>query len=817
MRDRLLWLCLLVLCVCIGTPGRALGNHVRQEASIHLDPAFERVGGDSTTAVLKVWYDENGVGIGLRGYHLTISFDESYVLIGDLEVDVAEGSLLRDVDTTAFFVYWENANTFVVDGSILGATTGAFGAGDLCSVTFTAQATGDGLSPIEFVEVTLRDPDNGPIPCGTTDGAIELDNTPPDVPFLAGEPPFTAGTGNTVYWSDESASGAVGYCAENAENPDFDPIYMSSGCTPLLEATFSPLVDGQLYYYRVQCRDDLWNVSDWSNVRQSTQDATPPETEAGPIDPYYNTFAITIPVTGFDATSGITSVRLFYQVDGGSYQQYNGTFALGPIPFLAGTEGEYDFYTLATDAVANVELPPATPDCSTVIDVTDPTAIVDFEATPGHNRIHLSWIVPAGRDAPIEGTVIVRRPWRFMAYPEYDDVYTPLGYPDSPTDGAVVAFVPGTGPQTYDDGSFDDSTRNIYYYTAFARDAAGNHSPAASTAQDRATSYWLADVDDPTGAPGVYDGYVDFYDKLVLSDSYYTQDGDPYYEPEMDVGPTDDLSRFGIPLTDDWIDFEDLMVVAMNYGRVDPAGLLRATDEAAGHPYGLHTLSLTLHGGEYASGEAIEVAVQLAGGGAKGISAIIDYDPERLLFTGAASGGALADAGGDAFLYGSEIEPGRVLLDLALLGGDRVIDGGAAVALLSFDVVSGESTSLEVTDLEARSAANDAIPCERSGLSLAGPGEDHWTRSLEQNSPNPFNPATEIAFTATFEGRVRLRVYSPSGRLVRTLVDRVCEAGRHSVTWDGTASCGTPVGSGVYLCVLEAEGERLTRKMVLMK
>lgn len=817
MRTRLLWLSALLLVVQAAVPASAGAQGGRQDAAIFVDPPFERVGGDSLKARLAIKYDGTGVGVGLRGFHVVIDFDDSYVFVDDTDVDVIEGDFLSGFGPTAFFTELQDANTVAVDASILGATGGATGAGGLCTIVYTARPTGDGVSPVEFVQVTLRGPDNQPIPYGTSDGAIELDNTPPDTPFLAGEPPYTAGTSNTVHWTDESPSGAVGYCCENAENPDFDPIYMSSGCTPLTEATFAPLLDGQIYYYHVKCRDDLWNVSDWSNVTHSTQDDTPPESEAGPLDPYYDAFAITIPVTASDATSGVSLIQLFYQVDGGGYQQYDGTFPVGPILFQAVAEGDYDFYTIARDVAGNVEAPPGVPDCSTVIDVTAPAAIVDFEALPGHNRIHLSWTVPVARDAPIEGTVILRKPWRFMAYPEYDDLFPPLGYPAHQTDGTVVAFVPGTGAQTYDDESFNDSKRNVYYYTAFARDAAGNYSPAAASAQDRSTSYWLADVDDPTGTDGVYDGSVDFYDKLVLSDSYYTQDGDYHYEPEMDVGPTDDMSRFGIPLTDNWIDFEDLMIVAMNYGRVDPAGLLRGASSSWARLEGGACLSLALKAGEFKTGERMEVEASLTGGSARGLSAWVDFDPTRLAFAGASSEGAFRGLGADAFLFAREIRPGRVLLDLAVLGGDRSIDGGGGVASLAFDVVSDEPTILQVSRLAVRGPENEDVPCDHADLVLGGQGEGEWTCRLDQNAPNPFNPTTSISFVVPREQPVRLGVYSTSGRLVRVLLDGPCEAGRHSIVWNGTSSSGAPIGSGVYLCVLEADGLRMTTKMVLMK
>ncbi|MBI3963360.1 MAG: hypothetical protein HY341_00005, partial [Candidatus Kerfeldbacteria bacterium] len=58
--------------------------------------------------------------------------------------------------------------------------------------------------------------------------------------------------------------------------------------------------------------------------------------------------------------------------------------------------------------------------------------------------------------------------------------------------------------------------------------------------------------------------------------------------------------------------------------------------------------------------------------------------------------------------------------------------------------------------------------------------------SLQQNSPNPFNPATQIAFTLSQGGPVTLSVYDVTGRLVRTLVRDELPAGLHRVAWSGT-------------------------------
>ena len=90
--------------------------------------------------------------------------------------------------------------------------------------------------------------------------------------------------------------------------------------------------------------------------------------------------------------------------------------------------------------------------------------------------------------------------------------------------------------------------------------------------------------------------------------------------------------------------------------------------------------------------------------------------------------------------------------------------------------------------------------------------------ALGQNHPNPFNPSTTIPFTvASDDSRVRLFILDAGGRIVRTLFNGAKPAGSHTVTWDGRDERGGATSSGVYFYVLDVNGERRTRKMVLLK
>ncbi len=89
--------------------------------------------------------------------------------------------------------------------------------------------------------------------------------------------------------------------------------------------------------------------------------------------------------------------------------------------------------------------------------------------------------------------------------------------------------------------------------------------------------------------------------------------------------------------------------------------------------------------------------------------------------------------------------------------------------------------------------------------------------TLHQNSPNPFNPMTTIAFDLPRPQDVRLMVYSLSGLQVATLFKGPLAAGHHDVIWRGRDDTGRVVASGTYFYRLEAGHYSETRMMVLVK
>ncbi|MBE0567513.1 MAG: T9SS type A sorting domain-containing protein, partial [Krumholzibacteria bacterium] len=82
--------------------------------------------------------------------------------------------------------------------------------------------------------------------------------------------------------------------------------------------------------------------------------------------------------------------------------------------------------------------------------------------------------------------------------------------------------------------------------------------------------------------------------------------------------------------------------------------------------------------------------------------------------------------------------------------------------------------------------------------------------------PNPFNPATTIAWTASAAGHLTVKVFDLRGRLVRALHDGPAAASG-AVAWDGRDEGGAAASSGVYFYELR-HGDRVqVGKLALVK
>ncbi len=211
-------------------------------------------------------------------------------------------------------------------------------------------------------------------------------------------------------------------------------------------------------------------------------------------------------------------------------------------------------------------------------------------------------------------------------------------------------------------------------------------------------------------------------------------------------------------------------------------------------------------------GEEFGVNVRLADFVAvKGYGLQIAYDADQLTFVEAQTDQPL---GGSAFATPQVLAEAGVLTVAA--HGDVVADGEVILRLVFRPATEIAHTTLEITD---NRTWDQALGFNR--LALPAPISVQ-TRpavfSLAANYPNPFNPQTTIQYALPQAADVGLTVYNVLGQPVRTLVAEHQSAGHYAVEWDATNDSGQSVSSGMYFYRLQAGGDFLDiKKMLLLK
>lgn len=89
--------------------------------------------------------------------------------------------------------------------------------------------------------------------------------------------------------------------------------------------------------------------------------------------------------------------------------------------------------------------------------------------------------------------------------------------------------------------------------------------------------------------------------------------------------------------------------------------------------------------------------------------------------------------------------------------------------------------------------------------------------ALRQNYPNPFNGETRLEFVLPVASPVTLTIYDLRGAVVRRLLAQELSAGSHTTAWDGTDDSGNAMGSGLYVCRLQAGAFQQSRRLVYVK
>lgn len=161
-----------------------------------------------------------------------------------------------------------------------------------------------------------------------------------------------------------------------------------------------------------------------------------------------------------------------------------------------------------------------------------------------------------------------------------------------------------------------------------------------------------------------------------------------------------------------------------------------------------------------------------------------------------------AEPGGRVEIFSDSTDEGRVF--------EGAVTADAAGNFTWAGTPSGPFVTATVTDTAGNTSVFSApflltaVQEERAGVPASF--------FLAQNRPNPFNPSTVIRYGLRSAGRVEIRVFDVTGRLVASPVSGRRPAGEYEVTFDGA---GLP--SGVYILRMDASGFTAGRKMVMME
>ena len=211
-----------------------------------------------------------------------------------------------------------------------------------------------------------------------------------------------------------------------------------------------------------------------------------------------------------------------------------------------------------------------------------------------------------------------------------------------------------------------------------------------------ALDYFLGDVSDGHTA-GVGNNKVATEDISLLGEHYGVMLGlaDPL--GYLDVGPTSSGRVDGLPQTDNEVEFEDLVMFALNYELVSAPqmGGQRAGGEASGSD------ALVLERAErVAPGQPVTVTLRLQGSGALlALSIKLAWDAGVVEPVSHEASEWLTGQGGVAF----SAKPGMV--DAAVLRGQGM-SGEGVLATVTFKVLSAGDPKIRVVATDGRNAGN---------------------------------------------------------------------------------------------------------------
>lgn len=279
---------------------------------------------------------------------------------------------------------------------------------------------------------------------------------------------------------------------------------------------------------------------------------------------------------------------------------------------------------------------------------------------------------------------------------------------------------------------------------------------------------------------------------------------------KADIGPAAGKVPDLRPGKDGKLDFEDLMVLVQMWNwstrSYVPAKLVANLQ-----------ISHAMEAASSLQGTYAQVELKSREDGLLAAGLELAYDPQAWELIAVEPGNAFPDSSG-VLLLKKEISPGKFIVYLGSLAGSLSAEGSLARLLFR---PQGQGQDEIALHYSLHGLQGEAAGAGTLSLSIRPVPAQSF---LAGNSPNPFNPETQIAYGLPVPASVQLKIYDILGREVRSLFDVETKGpGIYQVRWDGRDAQGRLVGSGVYLYQLRLQPtgrgavESYTRRMLLLR
>lgn len=315
------------------------------------------------------------------------------------------------------------------------------------------------------------------------------------------------------------------------------------------------------------------------------------------------------------------------------------------------------------------------------------------------------------------------------------------------------------------------------------------------TPHNGAVKFFLGDFVN-LSTQNIGDGAIDASDLTPFSAVYWSTVSAGNLK--FNIGPTNDGTYYSMPNDPlNHIDFEDLVIFAIGYGKTGSGGLYVIP------PMTNSPLEFSL-GTFNSSTDEIRVPVNISGNvtDVRGFS--LSANLSNMEFVRVEKQGALT--GQTSLLFG-KAEGNTVFVDASVFDGVGIGTSGT-IANIVFKP-TGPKPTISLSTVKARNTNNESFTVKIGGNSNS---ELPTSFGLNQNYPNPFNPTTMINYQIPKSAKVTLNIYDISGKLVTTLINGVQDAGKYSVEWKAGNNA-----SGVYFYRINAGGFTDVKKMILEK